>query len=190
MAQDQLNSKIVVIGGSAGSLEALLDMLPALRVDLDIPIVIVMHRKTAPGSPLVDVLAIKSSLPVCEVEEKEPVKNGHIYIAPADYHLLFEADHTFSLDVSEKVNYSRPSIDVAFESAAEVYSAGLTGILLSGANADGTHGLKVIGELGGVTIAQDPDTAEISYMPEHAINNHVVHHIMNVQQLAAYINSL
>ena len=179
MAQDQLNSKIVVIGGSAGSLEALLDLLPALRVDLDIPIVIVMHRKTAPGSPLVDVLAIKSSLPVCEVEEKEPVKNGHIYIAPADYHLLFEADHTFSLDVSEKVNYSRPSIDVAFESAAEVYSDGLTGILLSGANADGTHGLKVIGELGGVTIAQDPDTAEISYMPEHAINNHVVHHIID-----------
>jgi len=191
MAKDKVGfTKIVLIGGSAGGLDVLLQILPALKPVLLFPIVIVLHRKTSQDSPLVEVLAGKTKLPVKEIEEKERILPGIIYVVPADYHLLFEQDTTFSLDASEKVNYSRPSIDVVFESAAEVYQQAVTGILLSGANADGTKGFESIQSYKGITIAQEPGTAEISYMPQQAIKLNVVDEVLDIAGIITYINSL
>jgi two-component system chemotaxis response regulator CheB len=102
---------------------------------------------------------------------------------------LIEKNHEFSLDTSEKVNFSRPSLDVTFESAAEVYGPSLVGVILSGANADGSNGLKVVKQRGGVIVAQKPETAQVAYMPEQAILNNTIEFIFNVNELATFINS-
>lgn len=182
--------KTVLIGGSAGSLDVLLKIVPALKNNLAVPLVIILHRKSTNDSLLPQLLASKTSLTVKEIEEKEAIIKGRIYIAPADYHVLFEKDQTFSLDDSEKVNYSRPSIDVSFQSAAEVYGASLTCILLSGANADGTDGFITAKNHGGTIIAQEPSTAEVAYMPEQAIQHSAVDHIFDAAQIVAYLNNL
>ncbi len=163
--------RLVVIGGSAGSLDVILKILAVLPGVLPVPVVIVLHRKNSNDTLLTDLLSTKTRLRVKEVEEKEPLRPGHLYIAPADYHLLIEKDYTFSLDDSEKINYSRPSIDATFETAADVYGFSLIAILLSGANTDGVEGLKKIKQSGGLTIVQEPESAEVSYMPQQAINN-------------------
>jgi two-component system, chemotaxis family, protein-glutamate methylesterase/glutaminase len=181
---------LIVIGGSAGSLDVLLQLLPAIGLEFSIPIIIVLHRKSSNDNLLADLLSSRTHLKVKEADEKEPVRPGHIYIAPADYHLLLEADRTFSLDYSEKVNYSRPSIDVVFHSAAEVYGPSLVCFLLSGANSDGTEGFRTVQEKGGTTIAQDPDTAEVDYMPRNAILQHCADKVLTREEMAAYINSL
>ena len=183
-------TRLIIIGGSAGSLDVLFRMLPALRDDMPYPIVIVLHRKISNDDILVELLSKKTSLKVREAEEKAVQMPGKIYIAPGDYHLLFEQNKTFSLDASEKVNYSRPSIDVTFRSAADVYGAGLICVLLSGANADGSDGLAYVKSKGGMTVAQDPATAEVPYMPEQAILHGVVDHIIDADQLAAFLNQL
>jgi len=112
---------LVVIGGSAGSLDVILQMLPFLKADLRLPLIIVLHRKISFDSALTDLFAGKTPLIVKEAEEKEELKAGVIYIAPADYHLLVEANHTLSIDYSERIHYSRPSIDVTFETAADAW---------------------------------------------------------------------
>ena len=183
-------TRLIIIGGSAGSLDVLFRMLPALRDDMPYPIVIVLHRKISNDDILVELFSKKTSLKVREAEEKAVQMPGKIYIAPGDYHLLFEQNKTFSLDASEKVNYSRPSIDVTFRSAAVVYGAGLICVLLSGANADGSDGLAYVKSKGGMTVAQDPATAEVPYMPEQAILHGVVDHIIDADQLAAFLNQL
>jgi two-component system, chemotaxis family, protein-glutamate methylesterase/glutaminase len=183
------NERIVLIGGSAGSLEALLQFLPLLRADLPFPIVIIMHRKASGDASLGELLGIKTGLRFKEIEDKDSLNAGTIYIAPGDYHLLFEKDkQTLSLDYSEKVNFSRPSIDVCFSSAADVFGSGLTGILLSGANADGTEGLAAIRAAGGITIVQHPEEAEVSIMPQHAIDKNVAAHILYNEEIANFIN--
>jgi len=192
MAEDRLSGKgtLLLIGGSAGSLEVLLKVIPKLRTDIAFPIVIVIHRKDTSDSTLCDLLSSRTKLPVNEVEDKDALLPGHIYIAPANYHVLFESNRSFSLDVSEKVNYSRPSIDVAFESAAEAFGSGVTGILLSGANSDGTNGLRKISELGGTAIVQSPASADVPFMPEHAIQHTRTDRILDVSGITAYINSM
>jgi two-component system chemotaxis response regulator CheB len=134
------------------------------------------------------LLESKTSWQVREAEEKQTIMKDHIYLAPADYHLLIEKDRTLSLDVSEKVNFSRPSIDVSFESAAEVYGTKLAAILLSGANDDGVAGLKKVKACGGVAIVQNPQTAAVAYMPQQAINNLAVDKIINPDELGLLIN--
>lgn len=161
---------IVVIGGSAGSLSRVLRLLPHVTKKLNVTVILVFHRKEADDSPLQDILAYKSEFKVKEVEDKENILKHHIYIAPADYHLLIEKDLTFSLDFSEKVNFSRPSIDVTFESAADAFGELITGLLLSGANADGVNGLKAIQKMGGKIAVQDPKSAEVPYMPQQAVD--------------------
>lgn len=182
--------KVVIVGGSAGSLDVLFQMMPALKPDLEAAIIIVLHRKSSTDSLLVDLFTLKTSLNVKEAEEKDVVTPGTIYLAPADYHLLFEKDGTLSLDYSEKINYSRPSIDSSFESAADIYGKRLVGILLSGANADGVEGLKAIKQNGGYTIAQSPDSAEVPYMPLKAIQNAGIDEILNAKDIAGFINEL
>lgn len=181
---------MIMIGGSAGSLQVILKLLPGLRIGLPVAIVIVLHRKPSNDETLVDLLSGKTRWPVREVEEKEPVLPNHIYIAPADYHLLVESDHTFSLDVSEKVNYSRPSIDIAFESAAEVYGSSLLAILLSGANADGQEGMQHVKNAGGTCVVQNPDTAEVAYMPMQAIGHVAIDKVLHAEEIASFINGL
>ncbi|RCR67941.1 chemotaxis protein CheB [Larkinella punicea] len=192
MAENKLINacKAVVIGGSAGSIEVLLKLLPALSSPLSLVIMIVLHRKNSTDSSLADLLSSRTTIRVQEVEDKDPVVPGTIYLAPADYHLLIEKDEVFSLDDSEKVNYSRPSLDVTFESAADVYGSSLVGILLSGANADGTAGLNLIKARGGVLIAQKPETAQAAFMPQHAIQNAPIDRVLDVEEMAVFINSL
>jgi two-component system chemotaxis response regulator CheB len=180
----------VVIGGSAGALDVMIKTLGNLRRDLNFPLIVVLHRANTQDSALEEVLAAKSNPVVREIEDKEPLMKGVVYLVPADYHVLIEHNRVFSLDASEKVNYSRPSIDVTFESVAEVFGAGAVGILLSGGNNDGTSGLKRIHEVGGITCVQDPRTAQVAYMPEQALNALHIDRILKPEEMAEFINSL
>ncbi|HMG82313.1 MAG TPA: chemotaxis protein CheB [Ferruginibacter sp.] len=189
MAQDEM-IELVIIGGSSGSLDAILKILPALDPDFVTPIIIVLHRNIASDSMLEEVLAARTRLKVTEAEEKEKITPGHIYVAPPDYHLLIEKDHTLSLDYSEKVNYSRPSIDVSIESAAEIYGRKLACIILSGANADGTKGVVYAENMGSKIIIQDPAEALVTFMPEHAIGHTSVKNILSIQGIILFLNSL
>lgn len=181
--------KLVVIGGSAGGLDVILRTLPDIGLRLPVAVIIVLHRKVNNDGALVELLATRTQIPVKEAEEKEPIKAGVIYVAPADYHLLIEEDRTFSFDFSEKINYSRPSIDVVFDTASEAFGPGLVCILLSGANADGVNGLKAASERGGVIAVQDPESAEVSYMPRQAIERMQIDNVLQIDQIAGFINN-
>lgn len=185
-----LKCKVLLIGGSAGSIEVLLKILPQLSIIPSFAIVIVLHRKSAEDSALEHLIAMKTFIEVKEVEDKVPLLPGFIYIAPSDYHLLFEKNNLLSLDVSEKINYSRPSIDASFESAAEVYGPDVTAILLSGANTDGTEGLKAIKAAGGKLIVQDPETALMPVMPRSAVESASPDYIMTVEEMLEFIKMI
>lgn len=182
--------KVVIIGGSAGSLQALLNILPFIESPISFSIVIVVHRKSSDEQTLEDLIALKSNVIVKEVEDKVKLQSGFIYIAPSNYHLLFEKEETLSLDTSEKINYSRPSIDVSFESAAEVYGSELIGILLSGSNSDGTVGMKAIKQLGGTTVAQNPLSAEMSFMPNNAILHASPDFVLKTEEILEFIKEI
>ena len=191
MAEDNLGRyKMVVIGGSAGSLEIILRTVAALPQGSNASFVIVIHRKNEPDSILRNLLAGRTKLSVKEVEDKERIVPATVYLAPPDYHLLFEDVTSFSLDVSEKIHHSRPSIDVTFESAAEVYGAALIGILLSGANADGASGMKKIFEHGGHTIVQQPSSAEVEFMPQQALNLIKPNAVLPGNEIGAYLRNI
>lgn len=187
MAQNAIKM-VFAIGGSSGSFDVLLSILPHLHPLHNAAIIIVLHRKNAYDTALIDVFSYRTAISVKEAEEKESLLPGYIYIAPADYHLLIEKDYTFSLDVSERINYSRPSIDVCFETAAEAFGQKLTGILLSGSNIDGAHGLAVIKEFGGTTVVQNPASADSPFMPQQAINGGVADYILEPDEIGGFIN--
>jgi two-component system, chemotaxis family, protein-glutamate methylesterase/glutaminase len=159
----------IVIGTSSGGMNALKLIFSSLPVDFSIPIIIVQHISPRSDNQWIKLLNINSKLYLKEADEKEKIEHGKVYIAPPNYHLMIERNKTFSLTIDERVNYSRPSIDVLFESAAEAYKNKLIGVILTGSNNDGANGIKRIQECGGLTIAQDPETAESSYMPASAI---------------------
>jgi two-component system chemotaxis response regulator CheB len=182
--------ELLIIGGSAGGLDVLLEVLPNLKNPISFPVVIVLHRKNTQEETLTALMSMKATLPVKEIEDKEPIQESVIYIAPADYHLLIEKSRHFALDYSEKINFSRPSIDVAFESAADVYGASLVCIILSGGNTDGTEGARIIKEKGGVVVAQQPETAVVPFMPDFMIKHVQPQHVLNIRQLIQFINSL
>ncbi len=182
--------KALIIGGSAGSLDVLLKVFPAIDQQITFPIIIVVHRKKGTDSLLADLLATKTFLKVKEAEEKESILPATIYIVPSDYHLLIEKDLTFSLDTSEKVNYSRPSIDVTFHSAAEVYKDKLACLLLSGSNSDGVNGLIEVKRFGGEALVQEPASAQVDYMPRQAILKAKIDHVLRIEDMANYINLL
>lgn len=179
-----------IIGGSAGSLEVLLKLFPKIDPEINFTIIIIVHRKHGNDSLLEELLSSKTSIPVKEVDEKEKILPGVIYIAPSDYHLLIEQDHTFSLDYSEKVNYSRPSIDVTFQTAAEVYKTKLVCLLLSGSNSDGVNGLKSVKQWGGIAAVQNPETAQVAYMPAQALLNVEIDRILNIEEMGDFLNLL
>ena len=184
------NNGIVVIGGSAGALDVVIRMIGALRFDLSFPIVIVLHRASTHDSTLADVLQAKTLLKVREIEDKDAIQPGVIYLVPSDYHVLAERERVFSLDASEKVNYSRPSIDVTFESVAEVFGSDTVGLLLSGGNNDGTSGLRKIKQIGGMICVQHPSTAQVPYMPEQAMSALKIDQILKPEEMAEFVNSL
>jgi two-component system, chemotaxis family, protein-glutamate methylesterase/glutaminase len=183
------NFRVVMVGGSAGSLEVITKMLSEL-INTKLAMVLIIHRKGSIHSSLADVLNLKTALVVKEAEEKEIIRPGFVYIAPADYHLLIERDGSLSLDYSEKINFSRPSIDVSFECAADVFGARVIGILLSGGNADGVAGLKSIRRAGGKCVVQDPGSALVSYMPMHALAELKPDKTLNSAEMADYLNGI
>jgi two-component system, chemotaxis family, protein-glutamate methylesterase/glutaminase len=190
MEKNDLNhiTRCVLIGGSAGSLKSLMRIIPALREDIDFPIIIILHRKNDRKSSLDQLLSHQTRLTVKEAEDKDLMEKGAVYIAPPNYHLLIEKDGTLALDGSEKVQWSRPSIDVSFESAADIFGINTFGIILSGANNDGTYGLECIKLAGGQTLVQHPDNAEISTMPLFALERVVPNFVCNDDEIAGIIN--
>lgn len=192
MAKKQITifPELIVIGGSTGSLEVMLNLLPALHKEFNIPMLIILHRTTQQDSLLTEVLKSRSHLIVKEVEEKEFIMKGHLYIAPADYHVLIEKEKTFSLDYSEKVEYSRPSIDVSFKSASDIFGSKLICIILSGANADGAGGMEYVKANGGFNIAQDPKEAVVDYMPRQAIRKKSVDLVLTTNEITDCLNKL
>ncbi|HLZ88618.1 MAG TPA: chemotaxis protein CheB [Puia sp.] len=186
MSQD----KLLIIGGSAGSLQVILPLLAALGKDYPMPVLVVLHRNGGFESSLEELLSSRTHQVIKEVEEKELLRPGIVYICPADYHVLLEQDRSFSLDYSERVNFSRPSIDVTFRSAADVYGEGVIALLLSGGNADGAEGMEYVKSRGGFTIVQDPRTAEVPYMPQQALRRVVVDVVAATEELPGIVRAL
>ena len=177
----------IVIGASTGGLNALTEILAPLPADFRLPMLVVQHRLSSPDDLLAFILNESCQLRVKEADEKEPIKPGSVYIAPANYHLLVERDKTLSLSIDAKVCYSRPSIDILFETAADAYLSGLVGIILTGASHDGTAGLKKIKKDGGLTIAQNPTTAESEIMPLSAIRENIVDKICSLTEISSFL---
>jgi two-component system, chemotaxis family, protein-glutamate methylesterase/glutaminase len=171
MLSERTSAEAIVIGASAGAIEALRRLLPALTPDLPVPIVVVVHLPPRRASMLPDLFSRLCHVPVREPVDKQPVAAGTIWFAPADYHLMIERGRTFSLSVDAPVGFSRPSVDVLFESAACVYGARIVAIVLSGANPDGAQGARAIRDAGGYVLVQDPAEADMREMPDAAIRH-------------------
>ena len=161
--------RLVAVGASAGALEALLALVPPLPREFPVPIVVAVHVPPGRESGLPAVIGRQSAVVMVEAEDKMPLEPGHVYFAPPDYHLLVERHGALALSTDALVHYSRPSIDVLFDSVASAMGARSLGILLSGANADGAAGLAAIGAAGGLTWVQSPTSARVSTMPEAAL---------------------
>ena len=180
----------VVIGASAGALEVLSNLLPALPSDYRLPILIVVHLPPDNTSLFAELFRARCAIRVREAEDKEPIEPGVVYFAPPDYHLLVEEDKRLSLSDDEPVLFSRPSIDVLFESAADAYAGGLIGVVLTGANSDGANGLKAVVEAGGVAVVQSPGSAYAVAMPEAAIAACPAARVLPVNEIAAYLREV
>jgi two-component system chemotaxis response regulator CheB len=180
----------VVIGASAGGVQALLTLFSGLPADFRLPIVVVLHLPEDRDSKLADIFQNRLPIPVREAADKESIAPGTLYFAGPGYLLSVERDRTFSLSGEEPVHYSRPSIDVLMESAADAYGARLAGIVLTGANIDGAAGLAKIGQQGGFTVVQDPAEAQASTMPEAAIRKRQPHLILTLDGIRSLLHQL
>lgn len=180
----------IVIGASAGGLEAIGTVLSALPGDFAPTVVIVQHIPANAGDALPRRFQRDCRLPVREAEDKEPMTAGTVFVAPPDFHLLVEANRRFSLSREERVNFSRPSIDVLFETAAEAFCDELAGVILTGASADGAAGLSRINRMGGLSVVQDPATAEVDIMPRAAIEASAVGHVLPLAAIGPFLARL
>lgn len=180
----------IVIGVSAGGMNALKILLSALPKGFSIPIVVVQHLDVHSHNYFAMHLSRYCNLEVKEIDEKEPIEKGYIYVSPPNYHSLIEKDKTFTLTVEERVSYARPSIDLLFETAADAFEEGLIGIILTGANHDGSYGVKKIKENGGIVIVQDPETAEFDAMPRYAIKSTKVDYLLNLEDISKLLLNL
>jgi two-component system chemotaxis response regulator CheB len=180
----------VVLGGSAGAMTALATLLPHLPENYPLPVIIVLHLHPRQDRYFLEHFNTLCVLNVKEADEKENIQAGYVYFAPPNYHLLIENNKTFSLSTDEKVNYSRPSIDVLFESAASVYGSRLAAILLTGANNDGAEGLRLIKEKGGLVVVQDPQSAESSFMPAAALQVMQPDFVFNLAEIGRWLAEL
>ena len=180
----------VVIGASAGGFEALLAILKGLPATYPMPLVAVLHLPDNHESKLAELFGYRLALRVREARDKESLAPGILYFAPSGYHLSIETDHSFSLSCEERVSYARPSIDVLFESAADAYGKSLAGILLTGANYDGAAGLAGMQVAGGLTIVQDPASAEVATMPEAALRRMTPDLILPLAEIRSLLHRL
>ncbi|WP_426166434.1 chemotaxis protein CheB [Pseudoduganella sp. R-34] len=169
MAVRGRTTEAIVIGASAGGVNALIQVLPALPRGYRLPIVVVLHVRSGRQNQLVDVFQQRVQVPVREAGDKEDIIPGTLYFAPAGYHLLLENERSFSLSCDAPLHFARPAIDITMESAADVYGSRLAGMLLTGANDDGAQGMAAIGRAGGLTVVQDPEEANVGVMPLEAI---------------------
>ncbi|MET1079451.1 MAG: chemotaxis protein CheB [Pseudomonas sp.] len=180
----------VVVGASAGGVEALLQIFADLGADFHLPIVVVLHLPDDRLSQLAEVFQQRLPLRVKEADDKETLARGVLYFAPPGYHLSIERDHSLSLSREEPLHYSRPSIDILFESAVEAFDAGLLGILLTGASHDGAAGLARIKAQGGLTVVQDPRQALVATMPEAALALHQPDYLLQLADIRALLVEL
>ena len=180
----------IVIGTSAGGVEALSVLLPALPADLRAAVFIVLHLPRERPSLLADIFSHKCALPVCEADDKRPIERGRVYFAPPDYHLLIDEGPSLALSADEEVHFSRPSIDVLFESAADVYRERLLGIILTGASEDGAAGIDAVRRAGGATIVQQPASARVPLMVESALKRGPVDLVLTLDQIAGVLSTL
>jgi len=180
----------VVIGASAGGVEALLGILGPLRKGFALPIIVVLHLPNERRSQLAEVFARRVALPVLEAADKMAIEPGTLYFATPGYHLSVELDRSFSLSLEDRVHYSRPAIDFLFESAADAYGPRLAAVLLTGANRDGAHGLAQVKRQGGLTIVQDPDEAQVATMPQAALDIHKPDHILPIRGIGRLLVEL
>jgi len=185
-AAPPLPYEIIVIGCSLGGMHALEVIFTALPRGFCVPIAVVQHRHRASNEALPSHFRRFSRLPVVDVEDKQWIRPGTVYLAPANYHLLVERGE-FSLSVDEKVRHSRPSVDVLFQSAADAYGARVIAVVLTGANDDGAEGARRVKSRGGLVIVQDPETAEAPEMPRAAIAAAPVDRILRLDQIASYL---
>lgn len=188
MLQDK--PQAIVVGASAGAVEVLSMILPALPEDYPLPILVVVHVPADKTSILAELFRTKCRIDVREAEDKDFIRPATVYFAPPDYHLLVEPDRTLALSRDEPVLYSRPSIDVLFESAADAYGPQLLGVVLTGANSDGAQGLKAIVDAGGGAIVQEPQSASAPAMPKAALARCPDALSLNPQELVVYLSGI
>lgn len=182
--------KAIVIGGSAGSFQGIMKILANLPANFELPVIMCLHRLKHVRNGFMEALSLKSIIPVEEPHDKETIKKGKVYLAPANYHLSFELGNTFSLSTEDMVNNSRPSIDITLETAAYVYKNRVIGILLSGANRDGAMGMKKIKDRGGLTIVQEPSECMIDTMPTSAMKITEIDYVLKIDQIIDFIKEL
>lgn len=180
----------IVIGTSSGGINALEKILPKLPCSYSIPIIIVQHISADAGGYLLKHFNEICHLDVCEASDLEPIVAGKVFFAPAGYHLIIEDDKTFSLCVGEKISYSRPSIDVLFSTAANIYKSHLLGIILTGANYDGTVGAKQVKSHKGLIIVQSPETAEAAFMPDSVIKSGYYDVVFSLDAIASLLTKI
>jgi two-component system chemotaxis response regulator CheB len=182
--------KAIIIGGSAGSFQVVVNILNALPKNFSIPVFMCLHRLKHVRSGFVEALSLKSNIPVIEPFDKETIKAGKAYLAPANYHMYIEVGNRFALSTEEPLNHSRPSIDLSFFTAAQAYRDKLIGIILSGANKDGANGLRKIADLGGLTIVQDPNDCEVPTMSEASLHLTKVNYVLSSEKICNFLNKL
>lgn len=182
--------KAIVIGGSAGSFQIVTRILSSLPSTLSIPIFLSLHRLKHIRSGFLEALSLKSNLLIVEPDDKEQIKPGRVYLAPSNYHMYIELGNRIALSTEEPVHHSRPSIDLSFITASNVYRDKLIGIILSGANSDGAYGLKKIKENNGMTIVQDPDECQVRTMTESSIKLTKVDYIFKSEEIIKFLLKL
>jgi two-component system chemotaxis response regulator CheB len=184
-----VTAKIVVIGTSSGGLKAIQFLVARLPGDFQAPVIVVQHRRKDSDSGLCRFLSQHSRLPVVEPDDKDPIENGHVYLAPHDYHLLIEGE-SFALSVDPPVAFARPSIDLLFETAAEEYGPRVIGVVLTGSNKDGAKGLAKIKSRGGLTLVEDPVYANYPQMPRAALDACSVDWVLPLQKMVPLLEQL
>ena len=180
----------VVLGVSAGGLKALTILFTELKDSFKLPVLLVQHLHAHSDDYLVRHLAAVNKMTIKEADEKERIRENTVYIAPPNYHMLVEDDRTISLTIDERVNFCRPSVDVLFDTAAEVYEEKLIGIILTGANEDGARGMRLVHKAGGTTIIQNPKTAEVDTMPRSVLKYFKPDYILNLKDIARFLNKI
>ena len=192
IAVESLKGRIeaIVIGASAGGVEALGLILPSLPAKFRPAVLIVLHLPRERPSLLVEIYEKRCALPIREADDKEPIEPGTIYFAPPDYHMLVERNRQIALSTEEPVHFSRPSVDVLFESAADAFGSRLLGVILTGANEDGAAGLHAIHRAGGVTVVQQPDSAKVPLMVVSALQRNPADFVLSLPEIAELLKGL